>query len=375
MPIIFIANKAAEELAKIQASLSDSSSIPQTYLWWFLLALALIVAGATSFTLIRKRRHLALFRGLVSISEPYRIAAVLNRAVTRQANCSLEIFDHQHNSTYKGQVFEAKPGVQLILELSRLPGSDLDFGGFPAQVHLTFRPAPKEDMEHYQFTSHTLAVNFQREKTWRVARVAVAWPRSIISAQRRDFLRIEPVGRHAMDEVPIYRATEGRFEPPQGVRPLAEASVMDISVGGIQLIVPGVAAVPDNRENLLVLDLPMDDLDIDLKETRLYLLFNPLDVDVLGLPGGGSKAATEKVTRTVIRGNFTGRYKLDPVNGEWVFSQFSPESFQDLSHWIHAYQRFMLKKDNRTAAVPPERINLYPPKPPVRTTDEDEEDA
>ncbi len=98
-------------------------------------------------------------------------------------------------------------------------------------------------------------------------------------------------------------------------------------------------------------------------------------MDVLGLPGGGSKAATEKVTRTVIRGNFTGRYKLDPENGEWVFSQFSPESFQDLSHWIHAYQRFMLKKDNRTAAVPPERINLYPPKPPVRTTDEDEEDA
>ena len=372
MFLVFVANKASEELAKVKAGLSGGASMPHELMWWFLLALAMIVAVSAFVTLLRRRRHLAVFRGLVSISEPYRIAAVLNRAVHRQANFNLEIFDHQHSSTYRGQVFEGKPGVHLILELSRLPGPDVEFGGLPAQIHLTFRPGPQEDMEHYQFTSHTLALSLQREKNWRVARVAVAWPKNIISSQRRDFLRIEPAGIHAMDEVKIYRRPEGQFQPPAEARPLAEATVMDISVGGAQLIIPGVAILPENKESLLILDLPMDELDIEIKEPRLHLLLNVLDIDVLGLPG--SAQASEKVTRTIVRGNFSGRYRFNPESTQWDFVKFSPGAFQDLSHWVHAYQRYVLKKENRIEQLPLERPNLFPSQPPARPRLDDDDD-
>ena len=371
MSILFIATKSTGELAKVKAGLNGGAA-SYHYLWWFLLGLLVLIAISAFIAWLRKKRQAAMFRGWTSICEPNRIVAVFKRAAERQANCSLEIFDHQHTGVYRGLVYEIKPDSHIILELSRLPGQDVDFEGFPAQVHLDFRPAPKEDMEHYQFSSHTLAVNFQKEKSWRVARVAVAWPKSIISAQRRDFLRLEPGNEHAM-AVTLRLMGESLPKDLASLKPVAEGSVLDISIGGIQVLLPGIPPLTEHSEYLLNLELPLNGLDLELKNPRLNLALNILARDVISNApaGGGHQPSALGPTRSVVRGSFTGRYQPDP-DGGWIFTPFTPDSFQDLAHWVHAYQRFLLKKERRLDSTPPERPNAFPAVPPVRPKAQDD---
>lgn len=371
MPPIAFTTKAAEELTKVQSGLDYSGrSLPHEYLLWFFLGLVFLIGLSVAGTWLRKRRHGLVFKGWTSITEARRIASVFKRAAARQANCTLEVFDHRHADAYRGMVYEADSGSGIVLELSRLPGQGVDFEGLPVQVHLNFRPAPREDMEHYQFSSHTLAINYQKEKDWRVARVAVAWPKSIISAQRRDFLRLEPGGDHAI-KVSLRQAPEDDAPQmlPDDQPPLAEGSVMDISVGGVQLLFPGLQHLPEGRDFLVSLDLPMAGLDIELKETRLHLLLTPLTRDVIN--PGPDEARSGGAARTLLRGGFSGRYRFDPAARLWRRLAFSPMSFQDLAHWVNAYQRFLLKKENGLTSVGFERVNAFPSVPPERPTPKD----
>lgn len=361
MLFIFAAIKSAEELAKVKASLEENSAIPYEILLGLLLALAVVILVSVLISYARYRRHLVIFRGWTSISDPNRIAAVLKRAATRQASSTLEVFGHQHSSIYRGQVFDTRPGSHVTLELSLMPNPDVDFEGLPVQIHLNFRPAPKEDMEHYQFSSHTLPISFEKEKTWRVARLEVAWPKSIISAQRRDFLRLEPVAEHAMKAV-FHPAPEAPPEDPGDLPVITEGAVIDLSVGGAQLIFNGTPGIAEDQSYLITIDLPMTGLDLALKSTRLHFFFNIRARDVIWL----SPDSSEPDTRTIVRGNFTGRYRILPDTGAWSYVSFSPETFQDVSHWIHAYQRHLLKKGNGLMPIPPERPNIFPSIPPSR---------
>jgi hypothetical protein len=372
MSILPIASRSIGELAKVKAGL-EGGAAPFDYLWWFFWGLLILITISIALNWWRKKRHAAMFRGWTSITEPNRIAAVFKRAAARRASFSLEIFDHQHTNVYQGEVFEIEPGTHIILELLRLPGQDVDFEGFPAQVHLNFRPAPKEAMEHYQFSSHTLAINYQREKNWRVARVAVAWPKSIISAQRRDFLRLEPRAEHSMQAA---LRQKGESPPPRdlaGLNPIAEGSVLDISIGGIQILVPGLPPLVESNEYLLSLELPLTGLELEMKNPRLILALDILVREVINnapAGAGGYQNPALGPTRSVIRGRFSGRYQPDP-DGGWIFTPFSLNSFQDLAHWVHAYQRYRLKKERQTDSTPPVRPNAFPSVPPVRPKAED----
>lgn len=371
MLALAVVTKSTEEFAKVKSGLDSTEAVPHEYLWWLFLSLAVLVALSVVITWLRKKRRGSLVAGWTTITEPHRLAAILKRAVDRQADCTLEIFDHQHADIYRGQIFEAAPDQSLILELAQLPERDVDFEGFPAQVHLNLRPAPKQPMEHYQFSSHTLGIDFQREKSWRVARVAVAWPKSLISAQRRDFLRVEPAGEYALT-VALRLAPETPPPDPDETRPLAEASVLDLSISGIQLVIHGASDLPDNQTLLLTLDLPVDGLEAELKNTRLHLLLSPLYRELITLPGESSPAGPR--ARTVIRGNFVGRYRFNPETKVWHQVEFNLENFQDLTHWIHAYQRFRLKKEKGLMPVPVDRINIYPALPPERPPLKDDEE-
>jgi hypothetical protein len=203
--------------------------------------------------------------------------------------------------------------------------------------------------------------------------VTVAWPKSLVSAQRRDFLRVEPAGEYALSAA-LRPAPEVPPADPEGFAPPeAEASVLDISVSGIQLLIPGRSALPEHPLLLVTLDLPVTGLDVKLKNPRLHLLLSPLYRDLVTLPG--EIAAPAGRTRTVIRGNFVGRYCFSPETGAWRQVGFNQEAFQDLTHWIYAYQRFELKKAKGLTPAPPPRFNLYPALPPERQKGEEDEEA
>ncbi|MDL2227235.1 hypothetical protein LJB86_06235 [Deltaproteobacteria bacterium OttesenSCG-928-M10] len=366
------ATSSVQEFAKVKAGLDTAETLPYEYIWWFLGGLILILGVSIVVALVRKKRHLTLFRGWTSINEPGRITALLKRAAARQADCSLEIFDHQHVEIYKGIVHEARAGRQLMLELSRLPGQGVEFEGFPAQIHLNFRPGPKEPMEHYQFSSHTLFLNMDKEKKWRVARVAVAWPQNIISAQRRDFLRVEPLGSHSM-KAAVYAAPEGPDNMPDGLKPLVTGEVLDISVGGAQIVFSGIPQLKEGHKYMVVVVLPLDRLDLELKQTRLYLEFNTLSRDVI-VQSAGDKAGDQPApAHTIIRGGFTARYRFREEVSGWDRTYFNIDDFQDLAGWVHAYQRFLLKKEKGLDSSPLQRVNLYPAIPPERPEQSKEE--
>lgn len=364
--MLFAATKSTAELAKVKAGLSGGNEMPLDWLWWFFLGLAGVVVLALFFTWLRRRRSQSIFRGWTTISEPNRIAAVFKRAAARQADCTMELFDHQSTNIYRGHVYEARPGSLVLLELARQPALDAEFEGRPAQVHLNFRPAPHETMEHYQFSSHTLNLDYKRERDWRVARVSVGWPKSIISAQRRDFLRLEPVAGHSMVAQVRPLPEDMSLAPGQDKPAEAEGSVLDISVGGLQLLFAGVQRLNEGENYLVTLDLPMADLDLELKSTRLFLVLRPLSRDILGLTSEAPDHRPGLGARTVVRGSFVGRYRLQPGRDLWEFIDFSVENFQDLAHWINAYQRFLLKKENGLISRPIERRNIYPAQPPAR---------
>jgi len=348
--------KSAEELAKVNAGMGDDS-LPTEYLSYFIFFLALVILTSVLASIIRRRWRGAMFRGWASINDNTRINAIFKRAAERRAGCTLEIFDHHHGNIYRGHVHEVRVEDQLILELSHLPGQNVDFEGFPAQIHLNFRPSPKEAMEHYKFSSHTLAINYQREKSWRVARVAIAWPNNIVSAQRRDFLRLEPLGRHSM-KFGLYRLPAEMPRDIDQLELVGKGEVQDFSVGGAQLLFSDNSSVTENLQYLAVIDLSMAELDLTLKTDRFYLIFQPLSQDLINLNGESKEA------RTLIRGKFIGRYRQDTDTGLWLRSDFCPEGFQDLAQWINAYQRYLFKKEKYLTAIPEDRVNTRQPPPP-----------
>lgn len=368
MNIISAINKTASELelARVKSGMDAGIDFPWAYVGWFFGALAILILLSLLFNHLRAKRHAGSLKGWASIAEPNRIAAVFKRAASRQADCTMEVFDQQRSDIYRCRVIEARPGSQVALELAQIPALDAAFEGFPIQVHMNFRPAPREDMEHYQFSAHTLHLSFHKEKTWRVARVAVSWPKIIISAQRRDFLRMEPLAEHAMnmslhvlpDEVPQVMTSVT-------VQAL-EGAVLDISVGGMQILFPGVASIEEQKKYLVTIELPLNGLEVELKNNRLYLVFKPLSRDVLGLTSDAPDYRPGLGSRTVVRGAFIGRYRLRADDGQWDYVEFSPDSFQDMAHWIHAYQRYLLKKEKGLVSAPPERGNTFQSCPPKR---------
>ncbi|UQZ88524.1 hypothetical protein C4J81_04610 [Deltaproteobacteria bacterium Smac51] len=370
------ATLASQELAKVQNSLNSSSQLPLGPLVWFVAGLAVLVTILLFFNWRRKKKQQNMFQGWVAITDQDRIAAILKRAVLRQARYTLEVFEKNHADIYRGLVHDSREDSHLVLELAAVPKPGANFEGAPVQVHLNFRPSLMEPMEHYQFSTHSLALNYKKESKGRVARVAVAWPKSIISAQRRDFIRLELVGAHSMS-VELFNCDGETVKDMDSLMPAATGSVLDISLGGIQLLVPGFLDLPPEKPFLMKIELPMKELDLTLPEAEFYFMVQPLVMDVIGLtpPGGDQpvgllrgpdRPSDKNQARTIVRGRFIGRYKYDRHDAAWNQIPFKVAAFQDLAHWINAYQRFLLKKEKGLMPMPEERVNMYPAIPPDR---------
>ncbi|MDR1921347.1 MAG: hypothetical protein LBS31_06335 [Candidatus Adiutrix sp.] len=364
-------NKATEEFARLKAGFGGSGdSFPMEYVWPFLAGLIIIILLAAVIGIVRRKRRHDMFSGWFAVTEPERIAMVFRRAVAREALFTLEIFDQRHTVIYKGRVVDMRENYSVALELSQTPFPDIDFEGFPVQVHINFRPAPKVPMEHYQFSSRTMFIDFPRERAWRIARVLVSWPRSIISAQRRDFLRLEPSAEHSLSCLVCSVPQEPVADMGQ-VEEIATAAVLDISVGGAQLVFPGAPGLTETQRYMGVITLPGIELDSSTPKDTLYLLMQLMTQDVIGR--GAAADLSDKSIRTIVRTRFLGRYIFNKATQRWAYAQFSHEAFQVLSNWMYAYQRHQLQKEKDLLPSPPKgRVNLYPSIPPERPEPKDD---
>jgi hypothetical protein len=138
---------------------------------------------------------------------------------------------------------------------------------------------------------------------------------------------------------------------------------MDISVGGSQIKLTSNIILRETQRFVGVMNLPTQDLNVDLSESTLVVLIQLLSQEFVqqanqdGQPG-----------YNVLRVRFLGRYLKDKIQKIWTYRGLTQTSMEDLSYWMQAYQRYQIKK--KLYLLPPPDShrppNMFPSQPPKR---------
>ncbi|MDR1038765.1 MAG: hypothetical protein LBR80_01095 [Deltaproteobacteria bacterium] len=365
LSLLAAAAPAADNLAQVQAGFSGSHEIDYGAIRLVVgIILAILVLGAAVALVRRALRTRHRRSGWSSITNQSHIWDILSRAVSRLAGVTIELYETDHSLSYKGAIDSLEGDNLLVISLSETPSADMDFKELPGVLHLNFRPAPKEPMEHYQFSTRVVDSRFVRTKQgFRECQLLVPVPKVLTSAQRRSFLRLEPKEPFAL-ECRLHEVPEDVFPGLDNLARVTDGQVMDISIGGCQLKIEPPSAIKETQRFVGVMDLPAGDLGGDLKKPVLVILMQILSKDrVEGLDGTGQAPAS------ILRMRFLGRYLQDPLQKNWIYRGITSDSLDDLAHWLQAYQRFIIKKRRNllpadsSSMRPP---NMFPSTPPER---------
>jgi hypothetical protein len=358
------AANAADNLAQVQAGYSGPREIDFAAVKIAGGILLSILALAAIAALIRRALRAKSGRsGWSSITNQNHIWDILSRAVSRQASVIMELYQVDHTLHYKGSIDTLENGL-LAITLSETPSPDMEFKEMPGVIHLNFRPAPKEPMEHYQFAARVHDRRYVRTQTGiREAQLLLPLPKVLTSAQRRSFLRLEPLGPFALG-CRLHAVPEDAFPGLDNLVQVADGQVMDISIGGCQIRLEPTGAIKETQRFVGVMELSVDELDADQKKPVLVILMQILSKALIeGQEGTGQKPST------VFRMRFLGRYLQDPLQKGWVYRGITSGSLDDLAYWLQAYQRYIIKKKRNllpadTASLRPP--NMFPSTPPKR---------
>jgi hypothetical protein len=358
------ANSTAN-LAQVQAGFSSSASLSDSSLQYIIyvagaVILVILIAGLLHW---RKKKSQTL-KIWSSITNSQAIWEILSKAVSRQANFLLDIYQANQTITYKGVLSGIEEDVYLILSLSVSPSVEADFTELPGVIHINFRPAPKETIEHYQFTTKILSLRFVKINTWKEAQLVLPIPKTITSTQRRSFLRLEPTGSFSFN-CELFNVPEGNISELDSLEPVCQGEVLDISIGGAQIKLTTSVTLRETQRFLGIINLPSPpELNVELSEPKLILLIQLLNKDFSNtMPQSG------QAPHAILRVRFLGRYLKDKIQNIWFYKGLTQASLEDLSHWMLAYQRYLIKKKHNLLNPPAELHrppNMFPSQPPAR---------
>jgi hypothetical protein len=365
LSLLAAAAPAADNLAQVQAGFSGPREIDFAAVKLAVGILLAIVVLATAATLARRLwKGRSRKSGWSSITNQAHIWDILSRAVSRQASVTMELYQTDRSLSYKGAIDSVEGDELLVITLSETPSLELDFKEMPGVLHLNFRPAPKEPMEHYQFSTRIHDRRYIRVTGgMREAQLLVPLPKVLTSAQRRSFLRLDPREPFEL-ECRLHDVPEDVFPGLDNLVHVADGQVQDISIGGCQLRIEAPASVKETQRFVGVMDLPTEDLGVDLKKPVLVILMQILSRDrVEGHAGSGQSPSS------LVRLRFLGRYLQDPIQKNWIYRGITTESLDDLAHWLQAYQRYVIKKRRNLLPVDQASLrppNMFPSSPPKR---------
>ncbi|MDR2406435.1 MAG: hypothetical protein LBE27_08715 [Deltaproteobacteria bacterium] len=355
--------KSADSLAQVQAGFTAPTDVPTSDIRLAAILLsAIILVGLVVAVIQYRKRQSKQKQGWSSISNAQTIWEILTKAVTRQANFILEIYENKHTITYKGILDSLEDECLLVLSLQDTPSTEVDFKGLPGLVHLNFRVAQKQPMDHYQFSTTIADSRFIKRQSWREAQLLLPIPKLLTSAQRRNFLRLEPSDSFAFN-CDLYDVPEGgTITELSSLEKVDSGEVMDISIGGAQLKFPHTANLRETQRFIGIMQLPTEELDTEIQNSTLVILIQLINQEfVQGLDSYG------KEPHSLLRVRFLGRYLQDPIQGNWVYRGLTQASLEDLSRWMLAYQRFEIKRQNYGNAPRGEQVpNMFPSTPPNR---------
>jgi hypothetical protein len=354
---------SADQLAQVQAGFTAPTEVPVSDVKLAVVILAVIILLGLALTLFGvMRRRKGKKQGWSSISNPQVIWEIVNQAVARQANFILEIYENKYTISYKGLLDSVEDDSLIVLSLQETPSTEVDFKGLPGLIHLNFRSAPKEPMDHYQFSTTILDSRFIKRQSWREAQLLIPLPKVITSAQRRNYLRLEPSENFAFN-LDLYNVPEGgAITNLNNLEKIDSGEVMDISIGGAQLKCPPTANLKETQRFVGIIKLPTADLDAEISNPTIVLLIQLINQEnVQGMDGYG------KEPHSLMRVRFLGRYLQDPVQGNWIYRGLTQASLEDLSRWMLSYQRYQIKRKRLLVSPRGEQApNMFPSTPPER---------
>ncbi|MDR1309115.1 MAG: hypothetical protein LBL95_04370, partial [Deltaproteobacteria bacterium] len=296
------------------------------------------------------------------ITNSQAIWEVLSKAVSRQAHFTLDIYEATRTLNFKGSLNGLEDETFLVLSLAEAPSADADFDDLPGVIHINFRPSVKEPTEHYQFATKVITGRFVKVGNWREAQILLPIPKVITSAQRRNFLRLEPTGQFAFG-CSLHEVHEGNIPNVADLETVCSGEIMDISIGGAQIRLASNVTLRETQRFIGVMELPTQDLNVELAEQTLVVLIQLLSQEYV-------QQATEDGQKghNVLRVRFLGRYLRDKAQKVWTYRGLTQTSLEDLSYWMQAYQRYQIKK--KLYLLPPPDYhrppNMFPSQPPKR---------
>jgi hypothetical protein len=248
------------------------------------------------------------------------------------------------------------------LLLSDSPSADSDFTDLPGVIHINFRPAVKEPTEHYQFATKISSLRFVKNNDWREAQLLLPIPKVITSAQRRNFLRLEPSGQFAFN-CSLHEVPEGNIPDVTTLDTVCCGEIMDISIGGSQIKLTNNLTLRETQRFVGVMNLPTQELNVELSEPTLVVLIQLLSQEYVQ-----QSSQTGEKGYTVLRVRFLGRYLMDKAQKVWTYRGLTQTSLEDLSYWMQAYQRYQIKKKLYLLPSPEfhRPPNMFPSQPPKR---------
>ncbi|MDR1608947.1 MAG: hypothetical protein LBT38_11160 [Deltaproteobacteria bacterium] len=365
--ILTIAQNSAARLNQVQAGFIAPQELnPDDLVLLYVIIGVCVVAILAAFIIYKiRRRRARQNRGWSSITNAQVIWEILSKAVARQANFAMEIYDANHTINYRGVLDKLEDGQSLVLSLSDTPSLDAQFGGMPGVIHINFRPAPKELMEHYQFSTKITTNRFIKHNGWREAQLLIPIPKIITSAQRRSYLRLKPADKFAFN-CQLNKVPEGDIPNLDALEEICVGEILDISIGGAQLKLPQSVTLRETQRFVGVMRLPMEGLDVDINAPTLVILIQILSQDFIK-----DSLQFGQQAHSCLRVRFLGRYGFEKIQNAWIYRGLTQSALEDLSYWMQAYQRYMIKKQSNTLP-PDERThrppNMFPSIPPKRPT-------
>jgi hypothetical protein len=362
--LIYASANSSDNLAQVQAGFTAPASISNNDLRYVIIiasfiAAALILAGIINWRRKRNRAN----QTWSSITNSQAIWEVLSKAVSRQAHFVLDIYEATQSINYKGILNGIEEDAYLILSLSETPSVDADFTDLPGVIHINYRPAAKEPVEHYQFATKVNSCRFVKVNTWREAQLVLPIPKVITSAQRRSFLRLEPTGSFSIG-CTLCHVPEGNIPDLDVLEEICRGDIMDISIGGAQIQLSSPVTLRETQRLLGIMDLPTQDLNLELSEAKLVVLIQLLSQDFVNeSPQFGQES------HVILRVRFLGRYLKDKIQNIWFYKGLTQTSLEDLSYWMQAYQRYLIKKKLNLLNPSPDvhrPPNMFPSQPPKR---------
>lgn len=297
---------------------------------------------------LKQSRSFLADPNLDRIVQPRQIRGLIRRSIDTRAMYDLEVYDPAYQQIYKCMPLGLNREGQIEVDLSAYTNPNLDFTG--KRVRVAFRLARRGKQEFYNFETRSLYLDRTTIRGYREMAIRLEMPKVLTLGQKRRFVRVEPRGAFSF-QLNIVRPTSAKdLIPLKEMKLVAKAAIEDISVGGVKAVLVPQPTTPDLKPNDLLylhFHLPMRELGIENVPKNFFLAARVVSYE--------DSPSRQKQLRLM----FVERGALDVPSRAVSFRPATWMSFEDLAHWIQAYQRHQLQEARDTASRPETLFNIY----------------